>query len=74
MLRTLRNLTVNIIAAFIRDRDERHKFRNKYKIRSKFRKLRDDNKRLFYKNEQIKFQTNAIKTLNDFEESYYTNL
>lgn len=47
MLRTLRNLIVNIIAAFIPDRYDRHKFRNKYKRKSKFRKLRDDNKLLF---------------------------
>lgn len=47
MLRPLRNLIVNIMAVFIHDRDARHKFRNKYKIRSKFRKLRDDNKILF---------------------------
>ena len=32
------------MAAFIRDREARHEFRNKYKIKSKFRKLRDDNK------------------------------
>ena len=31
MLRIIRNLMVNIIAVFIRDKDERHKFRNKYK-------------------------------------------
>ena len=53
MLRTLRNLTVSIMAAFIRDRDARHKFRNKYKIRSKFRKLRDDNRRLFNENKKL---------------------
>ena len=47
MLITIRNLLVNIMAAFIRDRDARHKFRNKYKVRSKFRKLRDDNRILF---------------------------
>ena len=35
------------MAACIRDRDARHKFLNKYKIKSKFRKLRDDNRRLF---------------------------
>lgn len=47
MLRTLRNFLVQIIAIFIRDRDARHNFRNKYKRRSKFRKLRDDNRRIF---------------------------
>lgn len=41
------------MAACIRDRDARHKFRNKYKIRSKFRKLRDDNRRLFNENKRI---------------------
>lgn len=44
MLITLRNLFVNIIAAFIRDSNMRHRFRNKYKRKSKYRKLRDDNK------------------------------
>lgn len=47
MLRTLRNFAVSIMAAFIRDKQERHKFRNKYKIKSKFRKLRDDNRQMF---------------------------
>ena len=47
------------MAACIRDRDARHKFRNKYKIRSKFRKLRDDNKRLFNENKRL-FQENKI--------------
>ena len=41
------------MAACIRDRDARHKFRNKYKIRSKFRKLRDDNRRLFNENRRL---------------------
>ena len=53
MLRALRNLTVNIMAAFIRDREARHKFRNKYKIRSKFRKLRDDNRKLLLDNKKL---------------------
>ena len=53
MLRILRNITVNIMASFIRDRDERHKFRNKYKIKSKFRKLIDDNIRLFNENKRL---------------------
>ena len=47
MFRTIRNLIVSIIAAFISDREERHRFRNKYKRKSKFRKLREDNRRLF---------------------------
>ena len=69
MFRTLRNLVVNIMAAFIRDRDSRHKFRNKYKKRSKFRKLRDDNRRLFNENKtlrndivNIKSELSAMKT------------
>lgn len=62
MLRTLRNLMVNIMAAFIRDRDERHKFRNKYKIRSKFRKLRDDNRRLFNENKMLEGKINSIQS------------
>ena len=61
MPRTLRNLIVNIIAAFIRDRNERHKFRNKYKIRSKFRKLRDDNRILFNDNKILKQEIQTIK-------------
>ena len=62
MFRTLRNLIVNIMAACIRDRDARHKFRNKYKIRSKFRKLQDDNRILFHENKQIQAKLNKIKT------------
>lgn len=42
MLITLRNLLVNFIAIFIRGKNARHKFRNKYKRRTKYRKLRDD--------------------------------
>lgn len=61
MLRSLRNLTVNFIAAFIRDRGERHKFRNKYKIKSKFRKLRDDNRRLFNDNKTLEIKLNMIQ-------------
>ena len=53
MLRALRNLAVNLMAVFIWDRNARHKFRNKYKRKSKFRKLRDDNKRLFLENQSI---------------------
>ena len=60
MLRTLRNLIVSIMAAFIRDRDARHKFRNKYKRKSKFRKLRDDFRRVFIENEKMR---NDIQTL-----------
>lgn len=60
MLRTLRNLTVNLLAAFIRDRGARHKFRNKYKRKSKFRKLRDDNRRLFAENKMLFTENKAI--------------
>lgn len=56
------------MAAFIRDRDARHKFRNKYKRLSKFRKLRDDNRilfshniRLFKENKEIFKRLNAIQ-------------
>ena len=49
------------MAAFIRDRDERHKFRNKYKRKSKFRKLRDDNKRIFLENEKLLNAINVLK-------------
>ena len=47
------------MAAFIRDRGARHRFRNKYKIRSKFRKLRDDNRKLFNDN-KILFNENKV--------------
>lgn len=62
MFISLRNLVVNIMAAFIRDKEERHKFRNKHKIRSKFRKLRDDNRILFYENKILRNEINKIKT------------
>lgn len=62
MFRTLRNLIVNIMAAFIRDRDARHKFRNKYKRKSKFRKLRDDNRILFHENKALRSELNKIKS------------
>ena len=62
MLRVLRNLTVNLMAVFIRDRDARHKFRNKYKRKSKFRKLRDDNKRLFNENKILQNDIIKIKS------------
>ena len=42
MLVGLNNLIVNLIAFFILDKANRHQFRNKYKKRTKFRKLRDD--------------------------------
>ena len=61
MLRILRNLTVNLIAAFIRDREARHRFRNKYKIRSKFRKLRDDFKRVFNENQIMRNDIMSLK-------------
>lgn len=61
MLRSLRNLILNIMTACIRDRDARHQFRNKYKIKSKFRKLRDDNRILFNENKQIRTELNRIK-------------
>lgn len=61
MLITLRNFIVNILAACIRDRDDRHNFRNKYKRRTKFRKLRDDNRRLFHENRIILNELNALK-------------
>ena len=39
MLTSLRNLFVNIVAAFIRDREARHNFRDKYRKQTKFHKL-----------------------------------
>lgn len=61
MLRTVRNLLVNIIAAFISDREARHRFRNKYKRKSKFRKLRDDNKILFNENKIIRNDIQSLR-------------
>ena len=60
MLRTLRNFTINIIAAFICDKEARHKFRNRYKKKSKFRKLRDDNKLIL---ERLNNLSNHLKIL-----------
>lgn len=62
MLRTLRNLIVNIMASFIRNKEARHQFRNKYKRKSKFRKLRDDNKRLFNENQVLRNEIFTLKT------------
>lgn len=62
MIIIIRNLIVNIIAAFIPNKDARHKFRSKYRIKSKFRKLRDDNKRLF---DDIRRLSNDNKNLNN---------
>lgn len=52
------------MAFFISEKDARHEFRNKYEKKTKFRKLRDDNKRLFDENERIKLQLSAIQTQN----------
>ena len=60
MLRTIRNLIVHIMAAFIRDKNARHNFRNRYKIQSKFRKLRDDNRRIFAENNKLKNELSEI--------------
>lgn len=68
MFITLRNLVVHIMAAFIHDREKRRNFRNKYKIKSKFRKLRDDNRKLF--NEIISLR----KDLAIFKEKYDQHL
>ena len=57
----LRNLTVNLMAAFISDREKRHAFRNKYRRLSKFRKLRDDNRRLFDDNQRLFNENIEIK-------------
>lgn len=54
MLIAFRNLLVNIMAVFIFDRDARHEFRSKYKIKSKLKLLLDDNTSLF----------NEVKILN----------
>lgn len=39
----MRNTIIQLIAAFIPNRETRHAFRRRYKRRTKFRKLRDDN-------------------------------
>lgn len=61
MFRSLRNLIVNVMAFFITDRDERRTFRNKHKVKSKFRKLRDDNRRLFEENKVLRNEITSIK-------------
>ena len=63
------------MAVCIRDRDARHKFRNKYKIRSKFRKLRDDNRKLFSQNEIMRNDINNLKIeLAGLKESYSASI
>lgn len=49
------------MAAFIRDKNARHNFRNKYKRQSKFRKLRDDNRRIFNEHKALKNELSEIK-------------
>ena len=72
MLRTIRNLIVNIMAACIRDRDARHKFRNKYKIRSKFRKLRDDNQKILKELRRLAAENRKTQTrITDLERYVY---
>lgn len=61
MLRSFRNLIVNLMAAFISDREARHKFRNKYRIKSKFRKLRDDNRRILAENKTMCEELHSLK-------------
>ena len=62
MLITIRNFIISIVAAFICNKDARHEFRKKYKIKSRFSKLRDDNKRLFNENQRIETKLNAIQS------------
>ena len=54
MFITVRNLIVSIVAVFIYDKKARHAFRNKYKKKTKFRKLRDDNIRLLQELNSLK--------------------
>lgn len=61
MLVAIRNLMVNILASFIREREARHDFRNKYRRKSNFRKLRDDNKRLFNENKILVERVNKLQ-------------
>lgn len=61
MFRTIRNLVVSIMAMFISDREARHAFRNKYKRKSKFRKLRDDNRRLFNDIQALRGELGALR-------------
>lgn len=75
MLLSLRNLIVNILALFISDKEARHKFRNKYKRKSKYRKLRDDNRQLFndilgLKREFFDLKANYNKHFNEYERIY----
>lgn len=61
MFATLVNIIVNIIAAFIPNQEARHKFRNKYKRKSTFRKLLDDNRRLLTENKKFLDENKLIK-------------
>ena len=60
MLVAIRNLVVNILASFIRDREARHAFRNKYKKKTKFRKLRDDNNILKARISKLQNSLNSV--------------
>ena len=61
MIRTLKNLIVGIMAAFIHDKEARQKFRNKYKTKSKFRKLRDDNIKILNDIERINKELHTLR-------------
>ena len=56
MLRRIRNLAVDIMAAFILDREARHAFRDKYKKKSDYRKLKDLYNQLVNENDVLKSQ------------------
>ena len=49
------------MAALIHSKEARHTFRNKYKRKSRFRKLRDDNRILFNDNALLKKEVQIIR-------------
>lgn len=63
------------MATFIRDKSKRQIFRNKYKRNSKFRKLREDNRRILNDVGRILKDLNSIKLdLNRLRIDYYAHL
>ena len=68
---TLWNLIVNVIAALIRDKYRRQSFRNIYKKKTKFRKLRDDNFRLLHENKIIHNEISSLREeLSQFKSAF----
>lgn len=64
MLRKLRNLMVDMMAACIRDREARHAFRNKYKKKSEYRILKDLYNQLINENDILRSQLKSMRDEN----------